>query len=105
MLLDENLPKRLKSDFDKYEIYTVRDCGWQGRKNGELLQLMIENNFNLFLTFDKNIAYQQNFDAFPIPVIIFDTLFNDYQTLKPFVPLIIETIENETLTIGINTIP
>ena len=35
LLLDENLPKRLKADFPEHEIYTVRDKGWNGKKNGE----------------------------------------------------------------------
>jgi len=43
LLLDENLPKRLKLDFQEYEIHTVRDQGWNGVKNGELLRLLLEN--------------------------------------------------------------
>ena len=46
LLLDENLPKRLKLDFPEHEIYTVRDKSWNGIKNGELLKLLIENNFD-----------------------------------------------------------
>ena len=50
LLLDENLPKRLKDDFAGHEIYTVRDKGWNGKKNGELLILMISENFGLPVT-------------------------------------------------------
>jgi len=39
LLLDENLPKRLKADFPDHEIFTVREKGWNGIKNGELLKL------------------------------------------------------------------
>jgi hypothetical protein len=46
LLLNENLPKRLKSDFREHEIYTVRDKGWNGIKNGQLLQPLIENGFH-----------------------------------------------------------
>ena len=42
LLLNENLPKRLKFDFAEHEIYTVRDKEWNGIKNGELLKLLIE---------------------------------------------------------------
>jgi predicted nuclease of predicted toxin-antitoxin system len=38
LLLDENLPKHLKTDFPEHNVYTVRDMGWSGKKNGELLQ-------------------------------------------------------------------
>jgi predicted nuclease of predicted toxin-antitoxin system len=64
LLLDENLPKRLKSDFPEHETYTVRDKGGNGKKNGVLLQLMISENFEALLTFDKNMKYQQNFKKF-----------------------------------------
>ena len=43
LLLDENLPKRLKLDFHEHEIYSVRDKNWNGIKNGELLKLLTEN--------------------------------------------------------------
>ena len=38
LLLDENLPKRLKEDFPDHEVYTVADKRWTGKKNGELLK-------------------------------------------------------------------
>lgn len=58
LLLDDNLPKRLKNAFVEHEIYTVRDKGWNGIKNGQLLQLMIENDYHALLTFDKNLQHQ-----------------------------------------------
>lgn len=47
LLLDENLPKRLKQDFTEHEIYTIRDQGWNGIKNGELLKLLLQCAFDL----------------------------------------------------------
>jgi hypothetical protein len=70
LLLDENLPKRLKLDFPEHEIYTVRDKEWNGIKNGELLKLLIENNFDSLLTFDKNLQHQQNFVKYTIAVFV-----------------------------------
>jgi hypothetical protein len=61
LLLDENLPKRLKSDFPAHEVFTVRDKGWNGIKNGELLRLMLADNFDVLLTFDKTLQHQQIF--------------------------------------------
>jgi hypothetical protein len=55
LLLDENLPKRLKSDFSNHQIFTVWEKGWNCIKNGELLQLLLANNFDALLTFDKNL--------------------------------------------------
>jgi hypothetical protein len=53
LLLDENLPKRLKQDFATHEIYTIGDMGWDAVKNGALLKLMIQEGFDALLTFDK----------------------------------------------------
>ena len=41
LLLDENVPKKLKYDLSEFEVYTVRDKRWNGIKNGELLELML----------------------------------------------------------------
>ena len=47
LLLDENLPKRIKQDFPDHDVFTVRDKEWNGIKNGELLKRMLEADFNL----------------------------------------------------------
>src|SRR5258705_2848957 len=86
LLLDENLPKRLKQDFPEHDIYTVRDKGWNGKKNGELLELMRSEDFDALLTFDKNLQYQQNFQKFSLPVLVLNAPDNSYETLSHLVP-------------------
>jgi hypothetical protein len=81
LLLDENLPKRLKADFADHEIYTVRDKGWNGIKNGQLLQLMVDNGFHPLLTFDKNLQHQQNFQKYTLAVLVLSALNNTYLEL------------------------
>ena len=95
LLLDENLPKRLKQDFSDHEIFTVRDKGWNGKKNGELLTLMISENFDALLTFDRNLRYQQNFQKFSLPVLVLSAADNSYLTLSKIVPKIKETLISE----------
>ena len=85
LLLDENLPKRLKQDFPEHEIFTVSDKGWQSKENGELLSLMISDDFDVFFTFDKNLKYQQNFSKYPIPVFVLCASDNSYLTLSKLV--------------------
>ena len=85
LLLDENLPKRLKQDFKEHEIYTVADKGWAGISNGKLLELLTENEFDALLTFDKNLQYQQNFTKYTIAVIVLNASDNSYSTLKDLV--------------------
>ena len=88
LLLDENLPKRLKSDFPEHQIYTVSDLHWNGKTNGELLKLMLDNKFDILITFDKNLQYQQNLSKHPIPVIVINARDNAYATLAVLVPKI-----------------
>lgn len=99
LLLDENLPKRLKLDFENHEIYTVWDKGWNGKKNGELLRLMIDDNFDALLTFDKNLKFQQNFKKYTIPVLVLNTKDNSYLTLSKLIPRINDAL-NSHLNIG-----
>lgn len=76
LLLDENLPKRLKHDFSEYDVFTVREKGWNGITNGELLKLMLNDKLNALLTFDKNLQHQQNFSKYPITVFVLSAFNN-----------------------------
>ena len=59
VLVDENLPVRFFSELlGKFDTRTVRDLGWSGIKNGELLK-RVEGKFDVFITADKNIRHQQ----------------------------------------------
>lgn len=81
LLLDENLPKRLKLDFSDHEVFTVRDKGWNGIKNGELLKLMLADGFDALLTFDKNLQHQQNFKKYTLTVFVLNAEINRYEVL------------------------
>ena len=100
LLLDENLPRRLKSNFSAHEIFTVREKGWNGITNGELLQLMVTEKFDALLTFDKNLQYQQNFLKYLIAVFVFTALNNTYDLLSPLTNQINEILETEKLNPG-----
>jgi hypothetical protein len=95
LLLDENLPKRLKQDLKEHEIYTAADQGWTGISNGKLLELLIKNQFDALLTFDKNLQYQQNFEKYTISVIVLNASDNSYATLKNHVDKIKSALTSE----------
>jgi len=86
LLLDENLPRQVKSHLLEFEVYSVSDQKWNGKSNGELLQLMIKEGFNVFITADKNLQHQQNFMKYSIPVIILNVHRITYDHLKPLLP-------------------
>ena len=100
LLLDENLPKRLKQDFPGHQVLTVRDMGWNGVKNGELMKRILESEINTLLTFDKNFQHQQNFTKFPVTVFILVASRNTYAHLTTLSKIILERIENSILPPG-----
>ena len=100
LLLDENLPNRLKLDFPEHEIYTVRDKNWNGIKNGELLKLLIENNFDALFTFDKNLQHQQNFLNYSITVFVLTARINSYEELTKLTPMVEKYLNEPSLAIG-----
>lgn len=98
ILLDESLPRKLKQDFpDGHEIFTVRDKGWLGLKNGALLKLMSEEGFDLFITVDRNLPYQQNTEMLPITIVILCAVNNRLDTLRLLVPKIFARLEEEDI--------
>lgn len=99
LLLDENLPKRLNLDFPEHEIFTVSDMGWKGSKNGELLRLLLDNQFDALLTFDRNMRYQQNFKKYSIAVLVLNAPDNTYSTLSGLTENIKQILRNK-LTSG-----
>ncbi len=66
--------------------------GWNGIKNGELLKLMLENSFDVLVTFDKNLQFQQNFNKYPFPVLVLVGKNNTYRDLQELVPNVLKTL-------------
>jgi uncharacterized protein (DUF433 family) len=97
LLLDENLPKRLKQDLLNHEVFTVRDMKWAGVKNGKLLELMLAERFSTLLTFDKNLQHQQNFSKYTVAVIVLVALINTYEELGKLVPRVQELLSSSLL--------
>lgn len=98
ILLDESLPRKLRNSFgQEHEVWTVRDQGWLGKKNGELLRLMIHTKFELFITVDRNLQYQQNLTRLPFTIFILCSVNNRLETLQKLVPKIFERIAQKDL--------
>lgn len=93
ILLDESLPRKLRYDFGpEHEIWSVRDKGWLGKKNGELLRLMAEEKFEMFVTVDRNLPYQQNVQRLPVIIFVLCAFNNRRETLKKLIPKIFDRI-------------
>ena len=92
ILLDECVTKHLKPFLLGHEVYTVREMEWSGIKNGRLMALCSNNQFELLITIDKNLQYQQNLDKYPLSIVIFNSLTSKVEDLKEFIPSFIEMI-------------
>lgn len=86
ILLDECVPKPLKRELTDYNIRTVVEMGWSGKKNGELLQLMSQAGFTILLTTDQNLRYQQNLQQAGVGVVVMIAPSNRLPDLVPLIP-------------------
>lgn len=93
VLLDENLPRKFATRLLGHDCRTVFECGWQGKKNGELLALA-EPQFDVLLTLDKNLPYQQNFETGQIAVLILRARSNRMEDLLPLLPECLSALEH-----------
>jgi len=98
ILLDESLPRKLRNDFGTaHEVYTVREKAWLGKKNGELLKLMTDDKFDLFVTVDRNLPYQQNLERLSITIFVLCARNNRRETLQLLIPKLFERLEKGNL--------
>ena len=86
ILLDENVPRRLAAYISTdHAVVTVQARGWAGKKNGDLIRLA-QDEFDVFITMDQGVEYQQNVPQFQIAVITLNTKTNRLSDVVPLVP-------------------
>jgi len=85
ILIDECLPRKLKRELAEYDVQTVPEAGWAGKKNGELLKLM-SGVYDVFITVDGNIAYQQVLVEAQVGFIVISAHTNKLESLLPLMP-------------------
>jgi len=93
ILLDESLPHRLSLALVEHTVSTVVEAGWSGVKNGRLLALAA-GKFDVFVTADRNLQYQQNLAALPLAVVVLIAHNNRLPTLLPLVPELLASLAN-----------
>lgn len=96
ILLDECVHRKMGGFLPSHVVKTVVQAGWEGIKNGELLNLA-SSEFDVFITVDRNLAFQQNPRTLPIPVIIIHAPSTQLKELEKFVPQILKTLEKKLL--------
>jgi predicted nuclease of predicted toxin-antitoxin system len=88
ILLDECLPKKLKYRIEELDpdffVNTVPEMGWAGAKDGTLLT-KAEKDFDVFITSDRNLSFQQSIEDTEIQVLLLIASTNIYEDLLPLV--------------------
>ena len=91
ILLDESLPRDLGPLLTNHEVRTVRQVGWAGLGNGELLR-RAAGGFDVLVTGDRNLEHQQNPKALPLSVVVLIAGSNRIESLQPLVPELLQTL-------------
>lgn len=91
ILLDENVPRKMKQAFPGFIVATVGEMGWAGVRNGELLKLA-ENVFDVLITVDKGIQNQNVMESKNIALITLIVRWNKLPHLLPLIPQVLQTI-------------
>lgn len=93
LLLDESLPVRLRAELAGHELVTVPEMGWAGKTNGELLSLA-RGRFDISVTADQGIEYQQTLTNGDVAVVVLAGHTNRYGDLVALIPATLDAIQN-----------
>ena len=91
VLIDECVDWRLSRDIVGHDVKTARQMGWSTIRNGELLELAAKE-FDVFVTVDRNLAFQQNLPAFAIAVIVLRASSNRLSDLQALISEMLSSI-------------
>jgi predicted nuclease of predicted toxin-antitoxin system len=94
LLLDENLPHKLRQHLPSHEVFMSAYMGWVGIRNGILLSQAAAAGFDALLTVDAGIEYEQNLANLPCSVIIVRAESNAFEHIQPHLRAILAAIQN-----------
>jgi hypothetical protein len=83
VLFDQGTPAPLRSALDGHSVETAYELGWATLKNGELIAAAEASGFEVFLTTDKNLKYQQNLSVRAISIVLSTTSWRRIQSVLP----------------------
>jgi predicted nuclease of predicted toxin-antitoxin system len=92
LLLDECVAVDLKQDLAGHSVITVVEAGYKGLKNGALLSAAAVQ-YDVLITVDRNLPYQQNTRSLPIAVVIIEADGITYGDLRPLAPRVLKALE------------
>jgi len=94
----------LLRDLTDHDVHHVVDLGWSSKRNGELLKLMVAEQFEALFTVDRNLPFQQNVSASGIAVVIAVVRTNRMKELRPLMPRVLDALRSvkagEVVSVG-----
>jgi hypothetical protein len=94
VLLDENLPHDFRHDLAGHDVFTVAYMGWTGVTNGELLRPALSARFDVVITKDAGIEYEQNLGKVEISLVLVRAKTNSLEDLRPLVPALLNALRS-----------
>jgi hypothetical protein len=92
LLLDECVTRHLKREFANHEVHTVEEAGFKGLENGNLLRAA-SGAYDVLITVDRNLPYQQNLSGLEIAILILSAKRNSYVRLRPLMPKALDALK------------
>lgn len=92
VLLDESVPWALRHYLPNHEVRTVKYMGWDGKTNGELLELA-RGGFDVLITVDQSLPYQQNITERDVAVVVLAARTNGIHDLRLLVPDLLRNLD------------
>lgn len=86
LLLDENLPHKLRVEIAGHQVFTTAYMKWKGVENGDLLARAAAAKFDAFITNDRELQYQQNPHTLPLAVVVLVVKSNNIEAIRPLYP-------------------
>lgn len=94
LLLDECVPRKLKTYLSGMDCKTVPEAGLAGEKNGKLLRLAVISGFQVFLTVDQGIEYQQNLQPSGIAIVVVRARSDRLDDLRRYLPQVLNALSS-----------
>jgi hypothetical protein len=94
LLLDECIPRKFKSHLSGHDCMTVPEAGWAGKKNGELLSLAEHAGFQVFVSLDQGIEFEQSLTGRGIAMILLRARSNRLADLIPLADKILMSLSS-----------
>ena len=91
VFFDQNVPRKLRTHLARHEVETARDLGWGRLDNGKLIKAVEAACFEVFVTCDQNLSYQQNAMGRKIALVILST--NNWNIIKQKIPISVSAVD------------